>query len=396
MTRHVKFVACLVTLVFVEVTFTQIASAQASAQAAAVSSPVAYVYVASSPSKDKNEINAYSAAPDGKLTPVAGSPFSAAAGYGASLAVNGKYLFFANQVDIHSYSIASDGALHGAASMNAQGFNQSDCGGPVSLFVDRSGATLYDEDIYSDCANNAYQFFAVASSTGGLTYRGVTAASTPEFEVPLSFLGNNKYAYGASCYHWNQVIFGFVRNSDGALTRLDIEPAIPDAESGYIYCPYLAATDSTDHVAVAMQRLNNSSLQPVGPYQLATYTADNSGNLTTTSAYANMPAASVTNDSDNSLADISISPCGKLLAVAGIGGLEVFHFNGADPVTHYTAPLTTDAINQIFWDNDHHLYAISQSSGKLFVFTVTPTSHSQAAGSPYAITNPEAVVALSK
>ena len=115
-------------------------------------------------------------------------------------------------MDITSFAVASDGALHHVAASDAQGFNQSDCGGPVSLFLDRSGATLYDEDIYSDCANNAYQFFGVGASTGDLNYLGTTARMTPEFEVPLSFVGSNKYAYGASCYHWNQVIFGFARD----------------------------------------------------------------------------------------------------------------------------------------------------------------------------------------
>ena len=42
----------------------------------------------------------------------------------------------------------------------------------------------------------------------------------------------------------------------------------------------------------------------------------------------------------------------------------------------------------MFWDNNNHLYAISGAAGKLYVFTVTPTSASQAPGSPYSITAP--------
>jgi hypothetical protein len=72
----------------------------------------------------------------------------------------------------------------------------------------------------------------------------------------------------------------------------------------------------------------------------------------------------------------------------------VFHFNGADPITPYTGPLTTDEIDQMFWDNDNHLYAIGQTAGKLFVFTITPTSNSQSSGSPYTITNPGNIVVL--
>ncbi|HEY3618048.1 MAG TPA: hypothetical protein VGK96_14655, partial [Candidatus Sulfotelmatobacter sp.] len=308
-------------------------------------SPDAYVYVSGSSNSSNNNVDVYafSAASDGTLTPLSGSPFSSPGGIQAT---NGKYLFGTDGIDIYSYSVASSGAFQQVASINAQQFNNmgvsgAPCGGPSALFFENTGATLYDLDFYSDCANNAYQFFSVDSSTGGLTYVGVTAATTPIFDVPLSFLGNNQFAYGASCYHWYQEVFGFARNSDGSLTSLGVNPALnapmPNAPNGQLYCPYLTATDSTNHVAVAVQPFNNSSLQPVGPYQLATYTADSSGDLTTTSTYSNMPTTSVTNTSDASLTNLSMSPSGELLAVAGTGGLQVFHFNGASPITPYTA-----------------------------------------------------------
>jgi hypothetical protein len=80
--------------------------------------------------------------------------------------------------------------------------------------------------------------------------------------------------------------------------------------------------------------------------------------------------------------------------VSGTAGLQVFHFNGSDPIKHYTGLLTRDAVTQIFWDNDNHLYAISESSGKLFVFTVTAENVSQAPGSPHSVTNPTYVSVL--
>ena len=94
------------------------------------------------------------------------------------------------------------------------------------------------------------------------------------------------------------------------------------------------------------------------------------------------------------ISDLAISPSGKLLAVSGTAGLQIFHFNGSDPITHYTGLLTTDDVSQIFWDNDNHLYAISESSGKLFVFTVTPTNFSQAPGSPHSVNKPTYVTVL--
>jgi hypothetical protein len=94
--------------------------------------------------------------------------------------------------------------------------------------------------------------------------------------------------------------------------------------------------------------------------------------------------------------DLKMSPSGKLLAVAGGAGLQVFHFNGSNPITHYTNLLTGDQVDQAFWDNANHLYAISRSANKLFVFTITPTSVRQAPGSPYTITNPQDLTVLPK
>ena len=111
------------------------------------------------------------------------------------------------------------------------------------------------------------------------------------------------------------------------------------------------------------------------------------GSLTTTSTGKNMPMTSVTY-----VNTLSMAPSGKLLAVGGIGGLQVFHFNGASPITKYTALLTTSTIDQAFWDLSNHLYAISRSAGKLYVFTITPTSHSQASGSPRNLSSPEGLI----
>jgi hypothetical protein len=364
--------------------------------------PDAYVYVSTKPDNNDNvEIYDYSAASDGTLTAVVGSPFSASTGVQAT---NGKYLFGSNGVDIYSFSVASDGTFQQVASINAQQFNSqstngSYCGNPGSPFLDRTGTNLYDLDYDGNvCANNQYQSFSVDSSIGNLTYLGSTSAATPIFDVPLSFSGNNQYAYGGSCYHWYQEIFGFVRNSDGTLAALSFDPIVsapmPASNAGQIYCPYLAAADSANHVAVPVQALDNATLLPVGPMQLATYTSDASGNLTTSSTYSNMPAMSVTNSSNNYPTAISMSPSNQLLAIGGSAGLQVFHFNGANPIMPYTNVLTTDEVDSLFWDNDNHLYALAQSGAKLFVFTITPTSQNQASGSPYTLTNPGSLVVL--
>jgi WD40 repeat protein len=191
-------------------------------------------------------------------------------------------------------------------------------------------------------------------------------------------------------------IYGFQRNREGTLTQLPITPQTPLPKKGDFYCTSLAAADRKNHVAIAVRQFNAQSWQPDGPPQLATYTSDASGNLTTKSTFLNMPKQAV-----NYPVDIKMSPSGKLLAVAGAAGagtagIQVFHFNGSNPITHYTGLLTKDPVDQLSWDNHNHLYAVSRSAGKVFVFTITPTKFSQAPGSPYTITNPQNITVLPK
>jgi hypothetical protein len=352
----------------------------------AATSPSAWVYVSSTlRGGSVNEIEAFDAAPNGKLTVVPGSPFQENV---TSMAVNGKYLFAVNRngFDIDSYLLESNGVLHYSATTNAS--QPGDCNSLGEPVLDHTGATLYDMEFRgSSCANNTFESFAVNRPTGGLKDLGNSGANDWLY-LPVSFIGNNVYAYTASCLgdmYWG--IFGFQRSSNGLLTEIDSSGAPPTPPAGYFYCPSQAAADPTDHVAITMQPVNQSNFSPDKPPQLATYTADAKGNLTTTSTAGNMPTTAVV-----SVTDTAMSPSGKLFAVGGTGGLQIFHFNGASPITHYTGLLTTAEVDQFFWDNENHLYAIGTAANKLWVFTVTPTGYSQAPGSPYTINAPHDIV----
>jgi len=355
-----------------QATFAQVTSTQTDATpGSANNSPVAFVYVSGSAN-----MKAFAAASNGKLTPVPISPFRT--DYVVGMAANAKYLFVTDWVYIYSYSIAPDGTIKQVASINAQQYNPGgDYGGPKSLFFDRLGVTLYGTDLYCCGDDEAYQFFDIDESSGELNYFGVTPA-TWSYWWPLSFIGNNVYAYGSVCSEYS-AIFGFQRNDDGTLTSLNINPRVPVAQKGYVYCPSLAVADSANHVAIALTVIRPyQSPQSNPPPQLAIYTADSSGNLSTKSTRFNMPKTAVKN-----ITDFSISPSGKLIAVSGTAGLQVFHFNGGKPITDYTGLLIKESVDQFAWDEDNHLYAISQNPAKLFVFTITPRSVSQAPGSPY-------------
>ena len=378
MTRNVKFAVCLTASLSAASMLGQEATT-----ATKTSSPAAYVYAST-----QSHIYAYSAASNGTLTAVAGSPFKAGVSYGEpkQMAATGKYLFAidANGSNIDSFSIASDGALKKVSSIDATSFNDS-CGGGggnaiFSLFLDHTGSILYDLEFNAEiCANNAYQYFRIDKSNGELSYLGVSAAAT-SFEDPLSFSGNNDYAYDSNAFRYDPAIFVFKRSGNGLLTSLDVNPDIPNAASGSTYLPYLAAPDPTNHVAITLQPYSDDTMNADGPTVLATYSGADSGKLTTTSTRENMPVTEV-----NNVNALNTSPSGELLAVGGSSGLQVFHFNGSSPITHYTGLLTTDEIDQIFWDNSNHLYAVSDAHGKLFVFTITKTKVSEASGSPHSI-----------
>jgi hypothetical protein len=367
---------------------TVLASAQATSpstdanDASPSTAPVAFVYVSSFPNTT-GQINAYSAAANGTLTAIPGSPFPGNVNY---MAVNGAWLFAIennpNESLVDSYSIASNGVLT-LKDTNTANANP----GVLSVYLDHTGSTLY-ADYYT--TNNDYLSYSIDQATGKLTQIGDLAGG-PSNGSPVSFIGNNGFAYSSSCYHFGPAIIGVRRNTDGTFSYLNnFNPPFPAPPAGDFYCPWLAAADARNHLAVAVQPFTGNWVSD-GPYQLATYTASSSGQLTTNSRYANMPKVLV-----GSITDYWMSPNGRFLAVGGSSGLQIFHFNGANPITKYTGLLTTKEVDQVFWDNAHHLYAISRAAGQLYVFTVTSTSVTQAPGSPHSITVPEYLIVLPK
>ncbi len=344
------------------------------------SGPVAYIYVSSLVSNTKYQVVGYEAATNGTLTPIPGSPFADNINW---LALNGAWLFGVDPTGtyIDSFSIGSNGALtyKDKYTTNLNG------GTLYDLFLDHTGASLYAIDYTT---NNDYLSQSVNQETGQLSFLNDLSGGSDK-NVQLSFIGNNKFAYASSCYHYTNEIFGVERASNGTLSYLNINPPFPAEKSGGFYCPWAAAADPTNHLAIALTPLN-SNWGSDGPTQLAVYTADSAGNLTTTSTYQNMPSV-LTQGAQT----YWMSPTGKYLAVGG-AGLQIFHFNGANPITHFTGLLTNDTIDQVYWDNANHLYAISRSAGKLYVFSVTSTGVTQAPGSPHKITTPYSLIVLPK
>ncbi|KAA6459081.1 hypothetical protein DYQ86_17550 [Acidobacteria bacterium AB60] len=382
-------------------------------------SAVAYVYVSGGAgnSAAASTITAFAADANGQLAPVPGSPFSDNVG---SIAVNGKYLVgSAPGPYINSYAIGMDGSLTTASQFNYgsdlgyQANNGTVCSGVGRLVFDPSGQSLYGAVGNLQCANNnAIASFAMDSSTGSLSYLGNDNVGY-DSATDIAVLGNDAFAYGAlndACMYGG--ISSFARASNGLLTGFltvtapTLGPTAPPgaASAGVsqpIYRAGLTATDNTNHVAMVEYPCFSVNGKIPDQLQLATYSADASGHLATSDTYATMPATAVTAPQQ-----LAISPDGTLLAVAGTQGVQVFHFNGASPITSFTGLLATDSIGAVAWDRHNHLYAITSNvyaantpvsnPNKLYVFGVTNSGATAAPGSPYAVTFPGSIAVQSK
>lgn len=356
------------------------------------------VYVSASPSQGSYEIEAYTAGVDGSLAPVSGSPF-ATKGYGPlSMAAHGSILFGADGYSIDAFSIASNGSLKQIHSYNAGYLSKSGSepiGGPVDLFFNSSATTLYDGFAnLSGTENNGYQ--ALSFNANGAVNLIGNQGSGPALDGVLAFSGNDQFAYTSSCYHGTAAISGFARGSNGSLTGLAGQGflAMPVAPAGDNYCPNGAATDSSNHLILSVGLAPPDGMQPTGPWQLATYSIDGSGQVSTASTSSTMPTTDVGQPNSYRL-----SPDGQYLAIGGQMGLQVFAYDANTGVISNlgnSSVLTGDNISQVAWDANDHLYALADQSGSLYVYTVSASGESAVSGSPYSLPGAYALTVLAQ
>jgi hypothetical protein len=266
-----------------------------------------------------------------------------------------------------------------------------------TLQIDYAGKTLYSFD--PDCdnlpGNKQYIRSFKIEENGALQFLANTDSGSANEEGDLSpgvFLGTDQYAYQTGCGSTPGFeVIGYKRKSNGVLEVAGTHSESPKTKGpDDIYCTQsVLAGDPGHHLAIGLSDFNVNVGNNVPPTVLASFTADEHGNLTTKSTYENMPSSEI-----DPITAMSISPTGKLLAVGSVGvipgdsGFQVYHFNGGEPITHFTGLLEPDYGFQEFgWDNDNHLYALNalNGGGRLFVYTVTPTSITRAAGSPYLV-----------
>jgi hypothetical protein len=362
------------------------------------SSPIANVYVSNIVNPDAEQssfqVYAFTAASNGKLTKVKGSPFKENI---SVLAENGKYLFGlgASGTNIDSFRIESNGAPSYVATVDAANDNPGGCYPFVSsLQIDHSGSTVYDSAPDADCFGQDFQYFKINESTGQMTYEGQTDdAGLSTFS--LAFTGNNKFAFSDICtiYDHEEVgyLIGFARASSGKLTEFDLgNPGPATKEPDNSFCPYQVAADPSGHLAALLQD-EDADGETYGNPVIASYSVSSSGKLTTSNTYKNMPQVSA------GWYAFGMDTSGKLLAVGGANGLELFHFNGAGAASKYKTVLSGVVVDAVYWDKAGHLYVVTGDGnhpghGKLYVYTVSSSKVSEASGSPYTIPNGYSIV----
>lgn len=179
---------------------------------------------------------------------------------------------------------------------------------------------------------------------GQLSWRGFPTTA-------ISYSSNDQFAYGVEGDCLANAFVAYRRTGTGNLVQ-DVEVAevgpISDPNNGN-YFPVMLTADNAGHLAV----LVNLPFSNSRTIQLASYSIDNStGAISSTDSYENMPQVSVVPRS------MSISWTGKLLAVGGEPGLQLFHFNGAAPASCYEKLLLPNIqIDQLAWDTSN-LYTL--------------------------------------
>ncbi len=334
---------------------------------------------------------AYDVSSDGKLAPIKGSPFPTAPQRAGGVAgTNGSfYVTYGDRVPTEEhlfvYEVLSNGAIGKLVSkINPGVYSGSVCGTMTSAEFDHTGSFVYallQSGFDGEC--NAFQSYQI-SKTGELTFKGSTNTDTTNWNDTNFLLPavtrNDRFGYSLSgdqsfCCRFNF----FSRESTGVLNLFDGSETDPVSEPGPSnpYVPGMNPTsDSTNHLAIGL------SLE-FGPSkaQLASYTVDSQGNISSTNTWENMPSLDY-------LADMKLDPTGKILAVATGTGVQFFHFNEGSPITAFTGVIGKSGfVNEVAWDQHGHLYAQNGASGRMHVYDVTSTSVKEMPGSPTVIEN---------
>jgi hypothetical protein len=404
MTRTIRSLGLAATSVLI---LTLATAPQARAQSAPSAAANVYIQIQG----PEGAIYGFTASSTGKLSALPGAPWNPA---GVMIGITGPWFLTLGEDLLHSYEMSANGSIevmeqYDRDSLYAGLYSDypgANCGsGPNSqnnAVLDHTGQYVYLLNV--DAGNGtcvAYQSWLLnhPNDAGDPNWDGYTELNTTAGQTAdlPSILGNESFAYadltlgnpGITHIHSSSVI-GFQRESTGMLNLMQFHETDPTLVGG-AYAPYRPDASPTGSYLVLQLYANG-----LGMGQLGSYTVDPSGNIASTNTTADMPT------SPFYITGTTFSPSGNLFvtyadngATAGAGnGIEIYNFNGAAPLTPNTALLSGTPIDQVAWDSSNHLYAISQSTNTLYVYTVTPTSVTQ--DTAWSIGSPFKMIVVSK
>jgi hypothetical protein len=186
----------------------------------------------------------------------------------------------------------------------------------------------------------------------------------------------------------------YQRLSDGALQSLN-GATLPAMHQNDSFAPNGVATDSVNHFVIAGITAKNSPGGNVS-WQLASYTMDGSGNMTTQSTEGNMPAPFGV-PSDALLTGYAFSPYGHFFAFGGYTVIAVYTWNPASASLTFLANIQPPrdcppnqpcpGFHNFTWDRYDHLIATwgtwVDSNAQIQVYSVRASGVTPAPGSPY-------------
>lgn len=331
-------------------------------------------------------IYAYESSSAGKLAPIPGSPFTHTAG--VAIGGTGSYFLSLDPAYLHAYKMSSAGVLGAQVSeIDTQAYSDAQCGAASAAELDHTGQYVYvllsGSTVNDQIGCAALQTYQLNKTTGSLTFKGAVNLGANNYPGVPTIAGNDLFSYTVTSRPGTcKLVFdAFQRESSGVIestviTEKDPTPE-PNVWQGYLLSPFIT-DDPTDHMALAIRPTTGDACL-AGKYQLASYTVDGKGDLTSTNTWKNMPILA------GDVYAFTLSIAGKYLAVATQTGVQLFHFNGANPITPFTGVIGTSGyIVNLGWDVLNHLYALNVSN-KLHVYTVTSSSVQEASGSPYLI-----------
>jgi hypothetical protein len=361
-------------VVFAFVAFGSISFAQ--------SSPVARAYISTA-----SAIRGYAVASDGRVTALPGSPYLNKAVTHLSYAHGFLFGPGADNKHVYTYAIGSNGSIKQVASLDTTGYSK--CAQNSTSQVDRTGTWLYVSQYFCSSQYDGYDGnimnFRIRSD-GSLQFLGnISSQAENGFALsPLYFLPNNTIAYQLGCYGSTAYMNAFQRESSGMLQPTEVNI---DAGGGRWSCMQRVATDGTGHVVIDFREFSNW----INPNEwtekassLTLYSSDAKGNL------HGISGAATAMDDVNAM---SISPSNNLLVIGGPTGFQIFHYNPASSITHYSSLLQAKNFFEEFgWDKSNHLYALSADG--LRVYNITPSAYSESPGSPVAIGGSTSIIVV--